>query len=319
MSATTMTTTFFQRMRQHADWANQRALTMLQQLPEAAPRLGRLAGHLLTTEQIYLERMRGRNPWPQDFWPELEAAALPPLARANQAGYAEFLAEQAAADFDHVVSYRNSRGAVQHTSTADLFLHVAMHGSYHRGQLALAVRQTGSEPVNTDFITFAREGHEPAAGSPPGKKYLTRLFHYVRWANNNVLQLLQMAPAAPTVLRFLAHLLAAEQVWLTRLRGEDSAGLAIWPDLALPACMRLLEANAAGYQSYLEESAEESLAAIITYRNSKGMEFHSVAADILAQVVLHGAYHRGQIAWELRRAGDEPVNTDYVVFVREAG
>lgn len=314
-----MTTTLFQRMRQHADWANQRTLARLQQLPEAAPRLGRLAGHLLTSEQIYLERMRGRNPWPQDFWPELEAAALPPLARTNQAGYAEFLAEQAAADFDNVVSYRNSRGAVQYTSIADLLLHVALHGSYHRGQLALAMRQDGSEPVNTDFITFVREGHQPATAGPSGKKHFTRLFHYVRWANNNVLQLLQMAPTAPTTLRFFAHLLAAEQVWLTRLQMKDSAGLAIWPDLALPACMRLLEANAAGYQCYLEESTEQSLSAIITYRNSKGMEFHSVAADILTQVVLHGAYHRGQIEWEMRRAGNEPVNTDYVVFVREVG
>ncbi len=314
-----MTTTLFRRIRQQADWANQRALAMLQQLPEAAPQLWRLAGHLLITEQIYLERMRGRNPWPQDFWPELEAAALLPLARANQAGYAEFLAEQAAADFDKVVSYRNSRGAVHHTSTADLFLHVALHGSYHRGQLALAVRQAGSEPVNTDFITFAREGHEPAAGSPSGRKYFSRLFQHVRWANSNVLQLLQMAPAAPPALRFFAHLLAAEQVWLTRLQGQDSTSLAIWPDLALPACARLYEANVAGYARYLQELPEENLAAIITYRNSKGTEFHSLAADILAQVVLHGAYHRGQIAWELRRAGDEPVNTDYVVFVREAG
>jgi len=34
---------------------------------------------------------------------------------------------------------------------------VALHGSYHRGQVAAAVRAAGGEPVNTDYITYVRE------------------------------------------------------------------------------------------------------------------------------------------------------------------
>jgi uncharacterized damage-inducible protein DinB len=39
---------------------------------------------------------------------------------------------------------------------SDILLHVALHSSYHRGQIAAAVRAAGVTPVNTDFITFAR-------------------------------------------------------------------------------------------------------------------------------------------------------------------
>jgi uncharacterized damage-inducible protein DinB len=39
----------------------------------------------------------------------------------------------------------------------DVLLHVALHGSYHRGQIAAAVRAAGGEPVNTDFVTWTRE------------------------------------------------------------------------------------------------------------------------------------------------------------------
>jgi uncharacterized damage-inducible protein DinB len=38
--------------------------------------------------------------------------------------------------------------------------------------------------------------------------------------------------------------------------------------------------------------------------------------DILTHVVVHGAYHRGQIAKLLGRAGVAAVNTDYITFAR---
>jgi len=34
-------------------------------------------------------------------------------------------------------------------------------------------------------------------------------------------------------------------------------------------------------------------------------------------MITHGGYHRGQIALHLRQAGEEPVNTDSIAYVRE--
>ena len=31
-----------------------------------------------------------------------------------------------------------------------------MHGSYHRGQVAMLLRQSGAEPLPTDYIVFVR-------------------------------------------------------------------------------------------------------------------------------------------------------------------
>jgi uncharacterized damage-inducible protein DinB len=38
-----------------------------------------------------------------------------------------------------------------------------MHGSYHRGQLARAVREAGAQPINTDFINYVRQLDAPDA------------------------------------------------------------------------------------------------------------------------------------------------------------
>lgn len=49
-------------------------------------------------------------------------------------------------------------------SLAHLMQHLANHSTYHRGQVALMMRQLDAEPVATDFHTFLAEG---AAETPP--------------------------------------------------------------------------------------------------------------------------------------------------------
>ena len=151
------------------------------------------------------------------------------------------------------------------------------------------------------------------------KEYFFRLFHHAEWANRRVLALLQnLSPLPEKARRVFAHLLAAEQVWLTRLRGEDSSALEIWPGHTLDQCALLVEKNAADYQRYLTTLSEETLNAVMIYRNSKGVEFRNTVSDTLTHVAMHGSYHRGQITQTVRNAGHAPVNTDFITFVREA-
>lgn len=53
------------------------------------------------------------------------------------------------------------------------------------------------------------------------------------------------------------------------------------------------------------------------YRNSKAERFSNTLSDLLTQVLTHGAYHRGQIAAEMRANGEEPVLTDFIAAVRK--
>ncbi len=39
---------------------------------------------------------------------------------------------------------------------SEIVTHVAMHGSYHRGQIARQLRSAGLEPPYTDFIQYTR-------------------------------------------------------------------------------------------------------------------------------------------------------------------
>ena len=68
---------------------------------------------------------------------------------------------------------------------------------------------------------------------------------------------------------------------------------------------------------YLSAIGSGGLRAKVEYRNSKGEAFSSQVEDVLMHVILHSAYHRGQIAMEMRAAGVEPAYTDFIHAVRQ--
>jgi uncharacterized damage-inducible protein DinB len=54
------------------------------------------------------------------------------------------------------VAYTNSAGQAFRSRVDDILVHVALHGAYHRGQLALLTRIGGGQPASTDYIAFVR-------------------------------------------------------------------------------------------------------------------------------------------------------------------
>jgi uncharacterized damage-inducible protein DinB len=151
------------------------------------------------------------------------------------------------------------------------------------------------------------------------KAHFEHLFRYVAWADKRCLAAVRATPAARAeALPLLAHVLAAEHVWLSRL-AERTPHHPVWPQLDLDRCAALLAENEAGYGEFLARLPEARLAAEVHYQTSQGQPMISTVLDILSQVVTHGPYHRGQIAKIIARCGGTSVNTDYITFTREQG
>lgn len=151
---------------------------------------------------------------------------------------------------------------------------------------------------------------------------IRNLFAHVDWANRLLLDALRAAPAdeASKAANLFLHLLQTERIWLTRLRGESSEGLALWLDNADPAdCAALIEANGSGFRTWLDSLPEDWLDKPIAYRSQAGAPFETSARDILTHVALHGQYHRGQINVALRSRGFEPAAVNYILYARLDG
>ena len=143
-----------------------------------------------------------------------------------------------------------------------------------------------------------------------------RMFAYDTWANGEVLASFRKSGAGPKSVKFMAHVLAAGQLWLDRLDGVDQK-VVVWPEPSIDQCEAKVAELGTRWQEFLKKTGERGLARIINYKNSKGEAWSSRTDDVLLHVIMHGAYHRGQIASDARAAGFMPAYTDFIHAVRQ--
>jgi uncharacterized damage-inducible protein DinB len=148
-------------------------------------------------------------------------------------------------------------------------------------------------------------------------EHIGSLFSYDDWANREVLTSLEALGSPPEYsVKLLAHILSAERLWLERLLAQKQT-LPVWPLLTLKDCKSELDHLHERWKNYLISLGEAGLSDSRTYKNTKGDTFTSKKQDILLHVIMHSAYHRGQIAADLRAAGFTPPYTDFIHAVRQ--
>jgi uncharacterized damage-inducible protein DinB len=90
-----------------------------------------------------------------------------PTSAGVQAKWAEVEREQR--EFVEGITDQSLEGLLPFRTTwvklSELMQHVANHSTYHRGQIALMMRQLGSEPAATDFHVFLVEGRTETPSS----------------------------------------------------------------------------------------------------------------------------------------------------------
>jgi len=117
-------------------------------------------------------------------------------------------------------------------------------------------------------------------------------------------------------LTLLAHIIGTEYVWYSRLTIQKSA-LAVWPELTVANCRDHITALERIWSDYLDGLKPGELESGVTYKNTKGESFSNTVSDILQHVTMHSAYHRGQIAADMRANGHTPAYTDFIHAVRQ--
>jgi uncharacterized damage-inducible protein DinB len=143
-----------------------------------------------------------------------------------------------------------------------------------------------------------------------------REFAHDAWANEQAMASLRPVEAPVRALGFMAHIVAAEWLWLGRLKQWKEA-FPVWPEWTRNECGAQAGKLPPLWQELVRGMKPAGLDQPTTYVNSKGETWTSSCGDILTHVLLHSSYHRGQIATELRAAGLTPAYTDYIEAVRK--
>jgi uncharacterized damage-inducible protein DinB len=97
------------------------------------------------------------TPRPSSMWPRWLLTTIEAQLDSCFAGWKSCLiAGHPGRSFDYV----NSRGEPCSNTPEEVIVEIICHSAHHRGQVALLLRQNGSEPaVSTDFIPALRAGN----------------------------------------------------------------------------------------------------------------------------------------------------------------
>ena len=145
----------FTRLFNHLEWADTRVLENLRSARNPQKKNLELYSHILGSEHVWLARISGAPPRAA-VWPNLTLDECDQLSKENINAYHVLMSRVTPDMLMTPITYKNSAGD-QFTSTIeDILTHVALHGVYHRGQIAAAVRASGDTPVATDYIAFVR-------------------------------------------------------------------------------------------------------------------------------------------------------------------
>lgn len=146
---------------------------------------------------------------------------------------------------------------------------------------------------------------------------IRRLWAHAEWADEALFEALKDRTELADAWREYAHVLGAEETWLSRLEGR-AAEAAVWPTLTVEQAGALREWLRGAYRAYLDRLDPADLGTSVDYTNSAGKPFSTDVGDILVHVALHGQYHRGKVNLLLRGAGAEPAPVDFIAYVRGA-
>jgi len=147
------------------------------------------------------------------------------------------------------------------------------------------------------------------------KEHFIELFEYNFWANEKVIDSIEKLPKHDEhINKIMAHIAATPLYWISRLTTYELKLKEIFPTATLEEIRKFNLETKEVWDSYLVELDDDKIRDKISYKNFKGETYTYALKDILMQLVLHSAYHRGQVAKMVRAAGGIPASSDYISF-----
>lgn len=160
------------------------------------------------------------------------------------------------------------------------------------------------------------------------KKYFIELSEYHIWANDRVCDWLDkiseeqwnqpLVSSFSSIYETILHLAWAENIWVERLQkfskieinreafnGSKGDLIKLWKEISL------------SFKKLIEDMPEDLFQKNLLFKNTKGIEYDQPYYQLLAHIINHTTYHRGQVVTMLRQVGFTDVNsTDMTNYFR---
>ena len=152
---------------------------------------------------------------------------------------------------------------------------------------------------------------------------------YTAWAASRLLAAAaQVSPeeltrdfgtADKSVVGTLAHVFAADRVWIGRIQGRAPAKFITDEERDLSVLQSEWPAVLRSWQEWAAGLTDENVTQVASYHDLKGNAWTTPRWKIVLHVVNHGTHHRGQVSGFLRTMGHKPPPLDLIAYYRTLG
>jgi len=157
------------------------------------------------------------------------------------------------------------------------------------------------------------------------KTQIIELFSYDDWANKKLLTTVSqleneefirdLSSSFKSIRDTMVHIIGAEELWLSRWRGEQGRTL-LNPD-DFPTYSSLADRwddYRNQINSFILSLTEENLTLEISYKNLKGIPYSLELWKQMLHVANHSSFHRGQVVTMLRQLKKQPPSLDLISY-----
>jgi uncharacterized damage-inducible protein DinB len=147
------------------------------------------------------------------------------------------------------------------------------------------------------------------------KKYFLKLYQFNAWANKRVIgTLIRQQVNDEKILSLLGHIVAAQFLWLHRIKGLPAPDVKLWGEYSLDQLVTMAEKAGFDWLEFVQSN--DNFDREMTYKNYVNEPYTNNVENVMIHLVNHSSYHRAQIAMLLRQKGFEPINTDFITYDR---
>ena len=121
-----------------------------------------------------------------------------------------------------------------------------------------------------------------------------------------------------SILGTLAHIYAADRVWLSRLAGTPFPGFMTDADRTLATLKNDWPILHDRWRQWAAALTEEAARSVLDYKDLKGNAWRQPVWQLILHVVNHATHHRGQVSGFLRAMGQTPPPIDLIAYYRQS-
>jgi uncharacterized damage-inducible protein DinB len=138
-------------------WANRQMSELFERARPADANVARVWAHVGATLELWHARQAGGDYSKIAVWPPWDLRESSRHALDADRRWTASASEWGEPDLARIVRFANTRGEPCADRLDDIVRHVANHGTHHRAQIAMRLREIGIEPLNLDYIVYCRK------------------------------------------------------------------------------------------------------------------------------------------------------------------